>query len=243
MNECLSLFTGNLKTVSLLLMSGASVYDRDLNDQSPLHHACDWNRVETAKLLLQKGADVNTKDTSGLSPFLVAAGWGRDEILQMLLAKRVDPLAVDEQENTFLHICAANGRTAAMRAVINMHPDDIQPILNARNKYGWTPLDFAIKCGHLGVAKILVRSILQVDIYKPGHKTFVHTRFNVVKPEDLDNKERCFHRFVDLNSERTCFQIPRGKWFIESGNKEDYEKVTNFVSRYEDRLKLRHAKS
>ncbi|XP_060560651.1 serine/threonine-protein phosphatase 6 regulatory ankyrin repeat subunit C-like [Ruditapes philippinarum] len=214
-----------------------------MNDQSPLHHACDWNRVETVKLLLQKGADVNTKDTSGLSPFLVAAGWGRDEIMQMILAKRVDPLSVDEFEHNFLHICAANGRTGVMNAVMSRFPNEIKPILIARNKYGWTPLDFAIKCGHLGVTKLLVRTILQIDKQKPGHKAFVHTRFNIVKPEDLGQNEKFLQRFVDIDLEKVCFQIPRGKWYIEAGTQDDYDKVVHFVSKYEDRLKLRFAKN
>lgn len=237
------LFAGNKTTVSLLLENGASVYDRDLNDQSPLHHACEWNRVDTVKLLLQKSADINTRDTSGMSPFLVAAGWGRVDIIEMLLSKRVDPFTVDEQENTLLHICAANGRTDVMRKIIKNFPWDIIPILVARNRYGWTPLDFAMKCGHLGVTKLLVRTILQNDAQKPGHRSFVHSRFNVVKLESLNKEEACLHRFVDLDSENVCFQVPRGKWYVQAGNTDDYDKVTHFVSRYEDRLKLRFAKS
>ena len=46
--------SGNLKTVSLLLASGASVDDRDATQQAPLHHACDWNNIEVIKILLKK---------------------------------------------------------------------------------------------------------------------------------------------------------------------------------------------
>jgi ankyrin repeat protein len=224
-------------------MNGASIYDRDLNEQTPLHHACDWNREEITKLLLQKGADINTKDITMLTPFLIAAGWGRMEVMDILLTMRADTLATDEQDNTVLHICAATGQTAIMRLVMDKFPDEMQSILIARNKYGWTPLDFAMKCGHLGVTKILVRAILKNDTPRPNRMTFVHTRFNVVKLVDLNRDEMHLQRFVDLDSDKECFQVPRCKWYIHAGSKEEYDKVTLFVSKYEDRLKLRGAKT
>ncbi|KAL4217512.1 hypothetical protein ACF0H5_023961 [Mactra antiquata] len=241
---CEAVKSGSIKTVNVLLDAGASIYDRDLNDQTPLHHTCDWNQIEIAKLLVSNGADINTRDTTGLSPFLVAAGWERLELLDFFLARKVNAFTVDEQDNNVLHICAANGRTMAIRKILNILAEEMATCLTARNKYGWTPLDFAMRCGHLGVAKVLVRTILRQDQKKVGHiRTFNHMRFNVMKKEDFNKNEKFSSRFVDLTKDGEYFQVPKCKWFVHAGSKQDYDKVSLFVAKYDDRLRKRYAKS
>ena len=240
---CEAVKSGKLKTVALLLASGASVDDRDATQQTPLHHACDWNNIEVVKILLKKNADVNARDALGFTPFLVAAGWGRETIMELLFSRRIDPLAVDEQDNTVLHICAANGQTKLMKMIMERFPREMNSILIARNRHGWTPLDFALRCGHLGVTKVLVYSVLKTSGLKSNHRTFVHTRFYVVRLEDFDVTEKYQYRFLDEHLNRTCFQMPRGNWFIQAGNREEYEEVRLFAMKYENKLRQCLAKS
>ena len=232
-----------MKTVLMLLSSGASVHDRDRTQNSPLHHAVDWNNIEIVKTLLKRNADVNARDFMGFTPFHVAAGWGREAIMELLMAKRVNCLASDEQDNTVLHICAANGQTKMMKMVLDKYKDEIEEGLITRNRHGWTPLDFALRCGHFGVCKLLIFAILKHNSLKTQMRTFVHTRFYVVKFEDFDLAEKCQYRFLDPKLARTCFQMPRGNWFIQAGNREEYEEVREFSMKYENKLRQKLAKS
>ena len=96
-------------------------------------------------------------------------------------------------------------------------------ILIARNRHGWTPLDFELRCRHLGVTKVLVYSVFKTNGLKPSHRTFVLTRFYVVRLEDFDVTEKYQYIFLGENLNRTCCQMPHGKWFIQAGNREEYE--------------------
>ena len=240
---CEAVKSGKLKTVALLLTSGASVDDRDATQQTPLHHACDWNNIEVVKILLKKNADVNARDSLGFTPFLVAAGWGRETIMELLFSKKVDPLALDEQDNTVLHICAANGQTRIMKIIMDKFPREMNSILISRNRHGWTPLDFALRCGHLGVTKLLIYAVLKTSALKSNNRTFVHTRFYVVRLEDFDITEKYQYRFLNQRLGRTCFQMPRGNWFIQAGNREEYEEVRQFTMKFENKLRQCLAKS
>lgn len=240
---CEAVKSGKLKTVTLLLTSGASVDDRDATQQTPLHHACDWNNIEVVKILLKKSADVNAKDGLGFTPFLVAAGWGRETIMEHLLTKRVDVLAMDDQENNVLHICAANGQAKIIKMLMTKYPVEMDSILIARNRHGWTPLDFSLRCGHLSATKLLIQTILKKTNLKTQPKTFVHTRFFVVKLEDFNVDEKFQYRFLDDSLGRTCFQMPRCNWFIQAGNRDEYEEVRTFALKYESKLRQCLAKS
>ncbi|XP_060589389.1 protein fem-1 homolog C-like [Ruditapes philippinarum] len=242
---CEAVKSGKLKTVMLLLTSGASVNDRDATQQTPLHHACDWNNIEVVKILLKRQADVNAKDTLGFTPLLIAAGWGRETIIDLLLAKKVDPLAMDDQENNVLHICAANGKANIISKLLTAFPKEMNSILIARNRHGWTPLDFALRCGHLSATKLLIQTVLQVKptILKTQPRTFVHTRFFVVKLDEFNVDEKYQYRFLEEGTGKTCFQMPRCNWFIQAGNRDEYEEVRLFSMKYENKLRQYLAKN
>ncbi|XP_053385953.1 ankyrin repeat and KH domain-containing protein 1-like [Mercenaria mercenaria] len=242
---CEAVKSGKLKTVMLLLTSGASVNDRDATQQTPLHHACDWNNIEVVKILLKRNADVNAKDSLGFTPMLVAAGWGRETIMDLLLTKKVDPFAMDDQENTVLHICAANGKANIMNKLMTSFPKEMESLLIVRNRHGWTPLDFALRCGHFNATKLLIQAVFQVKPtnLKTQPRTFVHTRFFVVKLEDFNVDEKYQYRFLDESLGKTCFQMPRCNWFIQAGTRDEFEEVRLFSMKYENKLRQCLAKS
>lgn len=235
-------FSGLPKTVSLLLSRGSSAMEVDMSEQTPLHHACDWNYQEIVDLLLKRGAEVNATDDHGFTPFLVAVGWGREAILELLFGKKVNVLAMDDQQNNVFHICGATGRANIIQTILKRYADESSRLLVSKNLYGWTPLDFSVRCGHLETTKILVAEILKGHrVAKKETKTFVHTRFGIVSREDLEFKEQFLNRFVDEHSDMTSFRIPRCKWFIQSPGKEEYEQVRQFISRFDDKLKTLQA--
>lgn len=231
------------KKVALVLSNGSCVEERDLAEQTPLHHACDWNYPELVQLLLKKGADVNAADDHGFTPFLVAAGWGREIIVELLLSKKVKIRATDSQGNNVFHICGASGQANVMKTLIQVYSQESLPLLLAKNLWGWTPLDFSTRCGHFEATKVLVYAVVKYTTAKVDTTSFIHMRFNIIPKEDLDLKERYLCRFVDQNSDRACFRIPRCKWYIQSPGKEEYDNVLQFINKYEDKLRARHAKS
>jgi len=202
---------------------------------------------KVTKILLRRNADVNARDTVGFTPLLVAAGWGRDTVTELLLTRRVDVLAMDDQENNILHITAANGRTNVMKMLMAKYPKEMDSILIARNRHGWTPLDFALRCGQIGTTKHLISTILRKTDLKQdartSSRTFVHTRFFVVKMEDFDSHERYTYRFLSGEEGKISYQMPRCNWFIEAGSKEEYEEVRLFSTKYENKLRQCLAKS
>ncbi|KAL3853875.1 hypothetical protein ACJMK2_013174 [Sinanodonta woodiana] len=231
------------KTAQLLLGEGANVQNKDANLQTPLHLALDYNNLETIKLLMKKKADVNIPDNRGLTPFLVAVGWGREAPFELLRTRTTDILIKDAQDNTVLHLCAASGRSSIMKILLDNYPEEMLSILISRNKQGWTPLDFALRCGHYVIMKMLMDQILHTTYLRSYGRTFVQTRFVLVRTDDYDLNERHTYRFVDPNTNKTCLQLPRGNWFIQAGSKEEYEKVREYSLKFENKLKQALMKS
>lgn len=235
--------SGMIKVVELLLSRGSSVHERDMAEQSPLHHACDWDHLDIASSLLKKGADVNATDNHGFTPFLVAAGWGREATLELLLTKNVDVTKTDDQGNNVFHICAACGRVNVMKIIINMFLEKSLLLLLSRNTSGWTPLDFSVRCGHFKATRVLIKTILKNHGLQKDGKSFIHTRFNIIDKSDLDFSEKYLYRFVDPDSDLPMFRIPRCKWYIQSPGKEEYELVRQYVHKFDERLRAVNAKT
>ncbi|XP_052812730.1 uncharacterized protein LOC128240236 isoform X1 [Mya arenaria] len=243
----------NVKTVQHLLSCGepgcgSSVTERDLAEGTPLHHACDAGHMDVIQILLKRDASVNAPDEQGMTPFLVAVGWGREEVLQTLLTKKVNPLHVDDHKNNMLHICGATGHDVVMKILVKNFPDVIQKLAIARNVYGWTPLDFSFRLGHLQVTKILVAQVLKVSTPRSlaslsDSKTFVHTRFSIARREEFDFLEPSTCRFVWASGQNAVYRVPRCRWHIEAAVPEEYEETRKFVAKHEEKLRWCLAKT
>jgi len=216
-------------------------------ENTPLHHAVDVGNVEMVEALIKKNADVNAKDGQGLTSFALAVGWGRVAVLEALLEKRISVLATDDQKNNVLHICGATGHEEILKILHKRFPDVINKLVTAKNAYGWTPLDFSFRCGHLEVTKILVALVLKASP-PPSYKiradsqTFVHTRFSLTRKDELNFKESSTCRFVHADSDRTIYRVPRCKWYIQVADKDEYEETRRHVVRFEEKLRWYLAK-
>lgn len=86
-------YFGHLEAVKMLLKAGAKITFRDYEGDSPLHFACQNNRIETARLLLESadGPNVinltNDKKNSALHH---ACSGGHEEMANLLLEKGAD---------------------------------------------------------------------------------------------------------------------------------------------------------
>lgn len=87
----LAVRSGSKDLVEFLLKAGVDVNQKDIEDSTPMHHACCWNvDVNIAKFLLFNGADVCAIDKYGYTP-LHRAMWHRsnreiqEEVVQLLI--------------------------------------------------------------------------------------------------------------------------------------------------------------
>ena len=125
--------TVDIEIVRALVYHGSMVVDQNVDNMTPLHLTVKRNREDVAALLLQSGFHVDTRvkrkrwsrtrregvdrydlygeetaidhDTvTGLTPLHAAAMFGRPDMVKFLLKNQADPNALNEQQQTPLHL-------------------------------------------------------------------------------------------------------------------------------------------
>ena len=77
-----------MQIIEYLIDNGADVNGRDIQGQTPLHHASIIPQsitVEPVKYLIEKGADINAKDSYSQTPLFFAQGAKNNEVVEMLI--------------------------------------------------------------------------------------------------------------------------------------------------------------
>jgi ankyrin repeat protein len=106
--------------VELLVENGLELHSRDSEDQTPLHHAASFGRVQAVATLLRHGADVNAMDSTGMTPLHCvmegkAADWDKEEefigTMKRLLRAGADIHVVNQSGQTPLELGLASGNT------------------------------------------------------------------------------------------------------------------------------------
>jgi uncharacterized protein len=101
---------GDLKTVKMLLKSGADPNDRNDEGRTALMFAAINRETSCAKELLRYGADVNAAANDGGTALLMAASGGDTELVEVLLSKGADVSAkFHKTENTALKLAKEHG--------------------------------------------------------------------------------------------------------------------------------------
>lgn len=151
---------GSLDLAKFLIDVGADVNAKDFMDNVPLHTT---RNIEIVKLLVRSGADLSVKE--GVSEFPVLHNFINSpdnlEIFKFLIPLGIDVNASDCDGYTTLHrIADINCNLSKLVDIMVLHGADI----NAKNKFGETPLHIAVKHEN----EILVESI-----YKSGADTTI----------------------------------------------------------------------
>jgi ankyrin repeat protein len=102
-NECLHLASESQSLECLILLDNCgklSVNRGNLNQQTPLHFACNTysNSTETITFLLEQGASPNIKNANGQTSLHLAAGTGNFEFLKLLIENSAKINGPDEYD-------------------------------------------------------------------------------------------------------------------------------------------------
>lgn len=151
----------------LLEKKHAAVNARDLQGETPLHHALVQRSPEMVAFLLAHGADVNQRDRDGWTPIMTAAYCDDAGSVRALAAHGADPSAVSAQNLTPLGIAVQYGKDQAALALLAAGAQPGQPVGEA----GYTPLMLASANDARALAQALIEKGADVNARNSGGVT------------------------------------------------------------------------
>ncbi|KAJ8675017.1 hypothetical protein QAD02_010803 [Eretmocerus hayati] len=184
---------------------------------TPLHFAARFRQVEVANTLLKRGASYAITDKNGLSAFDVAIAQSRDdlegekalEIMKSILLSRYNSQidAFNDRGFSLLHLLSADNsdKSDAIKEFIVKHQSDVNQAVHTINSPwdGFTPLHFAMSCGHSNHSKLLVKMGADILSEDNNGDTPFHMSVNRVRvPEfsmDTVDFARTLHNPVGTN--------------------------------------------
>ena len=138
-------YVQDVKMAEHFISLGADVKAKDVNGQTPLHHAIIDDNVEMAKLLHKHDPDGLTRpDVYGNTPVTDAIALGHLEVLKSFALSKNDFNAQNNKGNTGLHeLMSADRYIASADDMKKMftYVKDMGGHINIRNDEGKTPLD------------------------------------------------------------------------------------------------------
>ncbi len=174
---------GSASIVKALLNSGAPVDAKTSTGATPLMFAAASGETAAIAALADKGADVNATETDRLqTPLMFAAAENRVDAVKLLIARGADPNA--STKLTDLSALSANGqnpdgRNLAISPSAPRRPAPPRPLAPGVERQhmfneqvawqgGMTPLLYAVRQGHTGVAVALLDAGVPVNQRKGG---------------------------------------------------------------------------
>lgn len=150
----------NLENSSFKAFS-SFVNSADDNGITPLMYAAMNNSIEVVQFFLRISRfyklviDVNSRDTTGKTALHYAAKTGATEIaIELLNFKGIAANSLDNSQRLPSHFASHYGHPSTLEAlIVNGSSAD------RRSKNGWTPLKFAIACGHTKCVTVLLKYI------------------------------------------------------------------------------------
>ncbi len=135
-----------VKSVRMLLDSGANIEARDDEGDTPLIRAASFGQTETFELLLDRGAKISVRDKRGMTPLIAAACAcavatmnSTYDIMKILVEKGADVNARTHDGTTALMMAAGSpDGPASVKLLLSRGADPM-----ARNNQGKTAMTFA----------------------------------------------------------------------------------------------------
>ena len=138
---------------------------------TPLKLATQYGHIDAMKLLISEGANLHTKYLGRQNPLIyIAARYNQELALQLLIhtyGMNIDE--VDMYGATSLHNVSFTNNTAAMTLLLNNGA-----FINARDCNNYTPIQWAIECGHIEGTQLLIdRGAYTCDIGSGKNHIFI----------------------------------------------------------------------
>jgi ankyrin repeat protein len=131
---------------------GINVNSRDLQNYTPLHHACIYGRPPIVRFLLNCRADANAKSSDGYTPLHAACVIGNREIAEMLLENKADINQHDHFGYTALAFAVREGREEMVQMLLQRGA-----IVNAKTNDGFSILHLACHRSSQRIVKSLIQ--------------------------------------------------------------------------------------
>jgi ankyrin repeat protein len=159
------------KIIDILLNSGADINVVTPQFKSPLMFAAFRGYPKTVKRLLDAGADPNQKVYRKPNklrveriPLLDAIISGNQEVISLLIEAGVDPQDLKIFDLPTVSIATCLGREDVVLEILSsLHPDKRQKEIEARDRFGATPLIWAAITGRVKIAKLFLNFGASVD--------------------------------------------------------------------------------
>jgi len=149
---------GNDVSIEFLLKRGADPNIPNIADRTPLHIAIEHYHNHIIQILIEYGADVDEM-AHDQSPVYMAVLKRNLEALKMLLEKNANAGIRDHQQDTPLHIAAANNLVEYTQYLV----DARGVYIDAENLDGETPLFRAISDNACDVVPLLIKKGAQLE--------------------------------------------------------------------------------
>ncbi len=247
-------------TLEFLIEQGLDVNLTNRFKQTLLHLAAHGGQVANIKLLVEKGAHLNAQDLSKKTPLYLAVVQGHLSAVTSLLGWGADPMLTALEGDTILHVAAFYGSIALLKILLQyplLHcadedgkqpihkavwgdpkPDVVQLLLehgadpNALSTFGYTPLHWAAKHGHVASAEILLKAGALPDLANLNHDL----------PFDLAVRwgQDAFVRFFLGSKPKEPEQLPKdiegyyGKQLLQAKRDENYQEQIFYLEKLSD---------
>ncbi|KAL4796958.1 hypothetical protein BDV19DRAFT_398005 [Aspergillus venezuelensis] len=141
---------GNEDISLLLLKYGAKLETRDSGGFTPLHMACEGDRLNIVTLLLDEGANIETIANDNHTPLTSATSKQQSEMVRLLLSRGANVEATDSDGDTALMLAVRRRNEDILRLLL-YHKADIRK----QDRLGRTALDQAKEKNFTQIAAIL----------------------------------------------------------------------------------------
>ena len=145
---------GHSEVLQLLLQKDENGYfDKDEEDNTPLHLAALNKHANTVAMLLAAGAPVQQRNQKDWTPLDCAAAAGCHQCCQLLIDNDSDIDPTDKSKKTPLHIAAKNGHHKVVGLLL-----ENGAAISLKDNDGMNALEVAINAGHQDVIEVLIDS-------------------------------------------------------------------------------------
>ena len=153
---------GHNSVVSSLLRLGADPnFIMGEDNETPLHFAVMYDKIEIVSLLLEARPKPDEPNRNGMTPLMLAGQNDHADYMQLLVAHGVTLSKKDVMGNTVLHHIAKNDSCSSAKFLLRRMKwlKGITPkyqLYENKNEEGKTPYDVSLECRNISVLKIFL---------------------------------------------------------------------------------------